>query len=78
MQTSVGRYHIFTSGIQYYKLRMAFGIPRYLIQQVNESLSSVNGKPQKSVNTVIHIICIAIDIIVNFSLFGLSKVLFLD
>ena len=29
-------------------------------------------------NAVLHIICIAIDIIVNFSLFGLSKALFLD
>ena len=41
--TSVGRYHIFTSGIQYYKLRTVFGIPRYLIKQVDESLISVNG-----------------------------------
>ena len=40
---SVGRYHIFTSGIQYYKLRTVFGIPRYLIKQVDQSLSSVNG-----------------------------------
>ena len=39
----VGRYHIFTSGIRYYKLRTVFGIPRYLIKQVDESLSSVNG-----------------------------------
>ena len=36
---SVGRY----SGIWYYKLRTVFGIPRYLIKQVDESLSSVNG-----------------------------------
>ena len=41
--TSVGRYHIFTSGIRYYKLRTVFSIPRYLIKQVDESLSSVNG-----------------------------------
>ena len=27
------RYHIFTSSIQYYKLRTVFGIPRYLIKQ---------------------------------------------
>ena len=40
---SVGRYHIFTSGIRYYKLRTVFGIPRYLIKQVDEPLSSVNG-----------------------------------
>ena len=43
MCISVGRYHIFTSGIRYYKLRTVFGIPRYLIKQVDESLSSVNG-----------------------------------
>ena len=41
--TSVGRYHIFTSGIRYYKLRTVFGIPRYLINKLDESLSSVNG-----------------------------------
>ena len=41
--SSVGRYHIFTSGIRCYKLRTVFGIPRYLIKQVDESLSSVNG-----------------------------------
>ena len=40
---SVGRYHIFTSGIRYYKFRTVFGIPRYLMKQVEESLSSVNG-----------------------------------
>ena len=40
---SVGWYHIFTSGIQYYKLRTVFSIPRYLIKQVDEPLSSVNG-----------------------------------
>ena len=40
---SVGRYHIFTSGIRYYKLRTVFGIPRYLIKQVDEPLSSVSG-----------------------------------
>ena len=40
---SVGQYQIFTSGIRYYKLRTVFGIPRYLIKQVDESLSSVNG-----------------------------------
>ena len=39
----VGRYHIFTSGIRYYKLRTVFGIPRYLIKQVDEPLSSING-----------------------------------
>ena len=39
----VGRYHIFTSGIRYYKLRTVFGIPRFLIKQVDEPLSSVNG-----------------------------------
>ena len=39
----VGRYHIFTSGIRYYKLRTVFGIPRYLIKHVDEPLSSVNG-----------------------------------
>ena len=47
VQTSVEWYHIFTSGIQYYKLRMVFGIPRYLIKQVDEPLSSVNGMPQR-------------------------------
>ena len=36
--------------IRYYKLRMVFGIPWYLIKQVDKPLSSVNGKPQKSVN----------------------------
>ena len=36
---SVGRYHIFTSGIWYYKLRTVFGIPQYLIKQVDEPLS---------------------------------------
>ena len=41
--TRVGRYHIFTSGIRYYKLRTVFGIPRFLIKQVDEPLSSVNG-----------------------------------
>ena len=50
MASSVGRYHIFTSGIRYYKLRTVFGIPRYLIKQVDEPLSSVSGQPQKSVN----------------------------
>ena len=40
---SVGRYHIFTSGIRYYKLRTVFGIARYLIKQLDESLSSING-----------------------------------
>ena len=43
MASSVGRYHIFTSGIRYYKLRTVFGIPWYLIKQVDEPLSSVNG-----------------------------------
>ena len=41
--SSVGWYHIFTSGIWYYKLRTVFSIPWYLIKQVDESLSSVNG-----------------------------------
>ena len=40
---SVGRYHIFTSGMQYYKLRTVFGLAQYLIKQLDESLSSVNG-----------------------------------
>ena len=40
---SVGRYHIFTFGIRYYKLRTVFGIPRYLINKLDEPLSSVNG-----------------------------------
>ena len=40
---SVGWYHIFTSGIRYYKLRTVFGIPWYLIKKVDEPLSSVNG-----------------------------------
>ena len=40
---SVERYHIFTSGIRYYKLRMVFGIARYLIKHLDEPLSSVNG-----------------------------------
>ena len=39
---SVGQYNIFTSGIQYYKLRTVFGIPQYLIKQVDEPFS-VNG-----------------------------------
>ena len=43
IQISVGRYHTFTSGIWYYKLRAVFGIPQYLIKQVEESLRSVNG-----------------------------------
>ena len=47
---SVGWYHIFASGIRYYKLRTVFSIPRYLIKQVDEPLSSVNGKPPKSAN----------------------------
>ena len=48
---SVGRYHILTSGIRYYKLITVFSIPRYFIKQVDEPLSSVNGKPQRSINT---------------------------
>ena len=51
LQFSVGQYHILTSGIRYYKLIMVFSIPRYFIKQVDEPLNSVNGKPQKSVNT---------------------------
>ena len=47
---SVGWYFIFTSGIWYYKLKTVFGTPWYLIKQVDEPLSSVNCKPQKSGN----------------------------
>ena len=43
LQVNVGQYHILTSGIRYYKLRMVFSIPRYFIKQVDEPLNSVNG-----------------------------------
>ena len=84
LPSSVGRYHIFMSGIRYYKLRTVFGISRYLIKHVDELLSSVNGWYEY---IVIHIIrtCgngyyskFLVRKTSMFSLFGLSKVLFLD
>ena len=49
MCISVGRYHIFTSVIRYYKLRTVFGIPRYLIKQVDEPYQAVLMASQRRV-----------------------------